>query len=217
MAVEDSVRINIFIEMIFLPFVLYIQVCGRSQVSLVRCCRCDRTCIHQRYGRDLSALQLASLTVREVSRSMADGERIVRRSVPCAEARSAECGLHNSSCLKEISYRTVFHKFHVNRHTCGVNAECKFICSDISSFDDVRSRADILKSAAGTSRDDALIHIEPAVPDLPLERIIHRAVQADKRFLLHIMENIRKIFIHLVNGINIARMERHRDHRFDLA
>ena len=85
------------------------------------------------------------------------------------------------------------------------------------SFDNVGRRADIFKSAARASCDDALLYVELSVADLILERIVHRAVQADKRLLLYIVENVLQVRVQLVDGVHIARMERHGDHWPDLA
>ena len=85
------------------------------------------------------------------------------------------------------------------------------------SFDDICCRADIFKSAARASGDNALLYVKLSVTDLILERILYRAVQADKGFLLYIVKDVLQICIYLINGIHIARMERHCDHRPDLA
>ena len=85
------------------------------------------------------------------------------------------------------------------------------------SLDDVGCRADIFKTAARASCDDALFYIELSVADLVLKGVVHRAVQAHQRLLLYIVENIFQVCIYLVDRVYIARMERHRDHRLDLA
>ena len=126
-AVKYSVCVNIAVEVILLSLVFHIHSCSRGQISFICSCCSNRTRIHQCYGSDLSALQLASLTVREVSGRMADRECVVGRCVSCTEAGSAEGGLHNSSCLKQICYRTILHQFHIYRHTCRIYAECKCI------------------------------------------------------------------------------------------
>ena len=85
------------------------------------------------------------------------------------------------------------------------------------SPDDIRRRADILKSAAGTSGDDPLIYIQFSIYDLILERVLHRAVQAYLGLLLHIVEDVRQVGVHLVDGVDVGWMEGHSDHRPDLA
>src|SRR5699024_2863054 len=97
---------------------------------------------------------------------MTDRQCVVRRSVSSAEARSAECSLHDSSCLHQIGYCTVLHEFHVDRHTSRIYTECKCIRTDISSFDNVCRSADIFESAACAARDDSLLYIELTVADL---------------------------------------------------
>ena len=203
--------------MIFLSFIFHIHRRCRSQESFV-CRRCrDRTCIHKRYGRNLSALQLGSLTVREVSCGVADGKRIVCRRISRSEARSAERRLHDRSRCHQICHRSVFHQFHINRRTCRVYAECELVRTDILSADNVCRCADIFKSAARASCDDSLLHIQLSVYDLVLQCVIDRTVQTDKRFLLYIVKNVFEVCIQLIDRIYVARMERHRDHWFDLA
>ena len=82
------------------------------------------------------------------------------------------------------------------------------------SLQDIRRRADILKTASRTACNNPLIHIEFSVSYLILQGIFHRAVKAYRRPLLHFMEDILQIGIHFFNSIRIAGMERHGDHRF---
>ena len=145
--------------MIFRPRKLHIQIRCRNQESLVRRRRRNGTRIHQRDRGNLTALQLGTFTVREIPRRVADRKRIVRRSIPRAKARPAERRLHNRSRLHQVRDRTILHQLHINRGTRRIYAECKFIRSDIMPTDDVRRRADILKSASGTSCNDSLLHI----------------------------------------------------------
>ena len=155
--------------MILLSLIFHIQCSCRCKESLI-CSSCsNRTCIHQCDGRDLSALQLTSLSVREVSRCMTDRKCVVRRCISCSETWTTECSFYNSSCFHQISDRTIFHQFHINRSTCRINAECKFVCSDILSFNDVCCRTDIFKSATGTACNDTLFHIELAIFNLILQ------------------------------------------------
>ena len=78
---------------------------------------------------------------------MTDTERIICRCVSGTETRSAESSLDNCTCCKEISQDTISCKFHIDWCTCRVNAECKGICTDTCSAEDVCCCTDILKSA----------------------------------------------------------------------
>ena len=187
-----------------------------SQISLIRCCRRDGTGIHQRYGRNLTILDLGTFTVREVSGGMTDGERIVRRSVSCAEARSTKRSLDHGSCLHQICQSSVSRQFHVNRCAGRIYTQSKCVISDTVSAQDVRCVTDIFKSAARTSGNDTLIHQQSAVVYFIFQCERNLSVQADFCFFFHIVQNVHKIFIQFVDGVNIARVERHRDHRFDL-
>ena len=148
---------------------------------------------------------------------MTDRECVIRRSISCSEARSTECCLHNSSCFHKICNCTILNKFHINRCTCRVNAECKFICSNVLSFDDICSCTDIFKSTTCTSCDDSLLYIELTVSDLILQRVINCTVKTYKCFLLYIMKDVCQICVQFINCINIAWVERHCDHWLDLA
>ena len=149
--------------------IFYIHRGSRCQESFI-CCGCrNGTCIHQCYGCDLSALQLASFTVREVSGRVSDGECIIGRCISCAETWSTECGLHDRSCFHQCRNCSIFHKFHVNWCTCRVNTECKFIRTNIFSFDDICCSADIFKTAARASCNNTLIYIELSVYHFALQ------------------------------------------------
>ena len=190
MAVKHAICINILIKMILGSFVLHIH--GRSRCEEALVCRrgSDGTGVHEGHGSDLSALQLGSLPVGEVPCGVADGEGIVGRCVSRAKAGTAESCLHNGSRLHKVCHRTVLYKFHVDRRTCRVYTECKLVGADIFSADDISRGADIFKPATGASGDDALVHVEFSVHDLVLEGVVHHAVQADKGFLLYIVEHV---------------------------
>ena len=73
-AVKNAVCINMRCQNKYFGLcVLYVDVGRCRQVTLV-CSGCrNGTRIHQRHRRDLSALELGALAVREVSRRMTDG------------------------------------------------------------------------------------------------------------------------------------------------
>ena len=147
---------------------------------------------------------------------MADAERIIRGCVPSAEARSAERSLHHRTGLHQRRAAAVFHQLHINRHGSGVYTQSKSIRADIFPLQDIRRRADILKSAARAARDDPLVHHELAVLYLILQMILHCTIQAHQSPLLRLVQNIHQIRVKLLDGISIAGMERHRDHRAHL-
>ena len=216
-AVKDAVLINCLIKEIFLVRVGTGICLRRSQETFICSRCCDRSGIHERNGGNLAVLDLGAFTVGEVSRGMADTESIIRRSISRAEAGTAESSLHNGSGSHKVSQHAVLRQFHVDRGTCRINAQSKGVRADARPTENIRCRADIFESAAGAARDDSLFHIEFPVNHLVPQAIIHLAVQADKRFLLHIRKNIFQIGVQLVDGICIAGMEGHRDHGFDLA
>ena len=214
--VKHAVRVNIAVKMILVFSKLSVEVRRGSQHALVRRSGCDRPRIHQRNRRNLTVLELASLSVREVSCRVADAEGIVCRCVSCAEARAAECRLHNCTCLQNRSRTAVSDKLHVNRHGRRVYAQRKTVRADIASLEYVSRRTDILKATARTAGDDSLIYHESAVLYLVLQMIFHRAVKAYLRALLGLVQNIHKVRIQFFDRIGIAGMEGHSDHRADL-
>ena len=147
---------------------------------------------------------------------MTDTERIICRCVSGTEARSAESSLDNCPCCKEVSQDTVSCKFHIDRCTCRVNAECKGVCTDACSAEDVCCCTDILKSAACTSGDDSLLYIKFTVNDFVLERIWNFAVETDLSLFLYIIKDVIEVFFEFIDSIGIAWVEWHCDHRFDL-
>ena len=145
--------------MVFWIGVFYIQIRCRSQESFVRCSRCNRTSIHKCHGRNLSALQFRAFSVREVPCRMTDTKGIICRSITCTKTWSAERRLYNRTCCHKVSYRTVFHKFHIHWRTRRIHTKCKCIRTNVFTANDICCRADILKSTAGTSCDDSLLYI----------------------------------------------------------
>ena len=49
------------------------------------------------------------------------------------------------------------------------------------------------------------------------QRIFYCSAKADFCFFLYIVQNIHQVCIQLVDGVGVAWMERHRNHRTDLA
>ena len=84
------------------------------------------------------------------------------------------------------------------------------------AFQDIGCVADVLKSAAGASCDDSLVYQEFSVVYFIFQSERNFSVETDGCFLLYIAQDVIEVCFQLFNGINIARMERHRDHRFDL-
>ena len=99
MGIEDTVLVNIAIEMIFVFSEISIEVRCGSQHTLVGCGGCDGTGIHQSYGSDLAVLQLGAFTVREVSGRMTDTECVIGRGISGTEAGAAEGCLHDCTGL----------------------------------------------------------------------------------------------------------------------
>ena len=122
LAVKDTVCINAAVKEILRIGKVFIHIGCCRQISLVGCGCCNGTCIHQCYGSDLSALQLASLTVREVSGRMTDGKCIIGRCISCTKTWSAECSLHNGTCFNQVCQTSVFRQFHIDWSTCRINA-----------------------------------------------------------------------------------------------
>ena len=72
LAVEDTVLVNLLVEVVCRFGIRSGKLICCSQKSLV-CCGCgDGTCIHQGNGRNLSVLDFGSLAVREVSGGVTD-------------------------------------------------------------------------------------------------------------------------------------------------
>ena len=195
--------------------VLHVHLCRSCQEALVCRRRRDGTCIHQRNRSDLAILHLRAFPVREVPCRMADREGPICRGIARTKAGSAESGLDNAPSLDQISKAAILHQLHVDRHGSRVNTHRELIVTDRMAPEDVCSRADVLKSAACAAGDDALVDIELPVHNLVLKRIADLAAEGNLRPLLHIVEHVLQVLLHILNGVDIARMERHRDHRPD--
>ena len=188
--------------------------CRRQEALVYRSCR-DRAGIHQCNRGNLSFLNLRALAIREITGGMANGECIVCRCVARAEARSAECGLDDRSGADQIREHAILRELHINRSAGRVDAHSEIICADEMAAQNIRSIADILKSAACAARDYSLVYQQLSVVYFILQRIRNLTVQRDLCAFLDVVQDIHQIGIHFLNGISIARMERHCDHRPD--
>ena len=143
---------------------------------------------------------------------MAEAESIVGRSIPCTEARAAESGLHHRAGLQDSGGAAVFNQFHIYRHGGRIYAQGKAVAADVLSLQNVRRGADILKAAARTACDNALVHQEFAVFDLVLQMEFHCPAQTHLGPLFRLLQNIRQVGVEFLDGIGVAGMEGHGDH-----
>ena len=121
-AVKNTVIIDRPIKEILRMAVLPCKLSRRCQITLIgRRCG-NRPGVHKRYRRNLSVLDLGSLTVGEVSRCMPDAECIVGRGVTRTETGTAERRLYYRTGSQKVSQNSVLCQFHINRSTCGVYA-----------------------------------------------------------------------------------------------
>ncbi len=217
LGVKHAVLIDLFIKEIFVLCKISVKLSGRCEIPFVCRRRRDRARIHQCHRGNLPALELRALAVGEIPRRVADGKRVVGRRVARAKAGTAEGSLEHRSGLHQLGGAAIFHKLHIDWHGRRIHAQRKRIRSNARIFQNVRRGADILKSAARTACDNSLLYVQSAIVHLILERKVHRAVETDKRFLLAVLQDVHQICIEFLDGVCIARMERHRDHRLDLA
>ena len=217
LAVKYAVLINTAVEEIFWFSELSIDVRGRCEIALVCCCRRDGTCIHQRYGSDLSALEFGAFAVREVSGRVADTECIICRCISCTEARTAKCRFYDCSALDQGSEAPIFCQLHIDRRTCRINTQGKLIGTNKFIFQNICCVTNIFKSTAGTSGNDTLINIQPAIAHFIFQSKIYCAVKAYCSTFFYIIKDIHQVFIQLFNGIRITWVERHGDHRLHCA
>ena len=215
-AVEDAVRIDIAVKMIGRSGVFHIQIGSCCQITFVCCCCRDGTGIHKSHGSNLTILKLTSLTVREISGRVTNAEGIVGRCVACAEAGTAEGRLHDSASLHKLCQSAVSGKLHVNRGAGRINTQSKLVTADAAAFQNICCRADIFKTAACTACDDSLIHIEFSVPDFVFQCEVYGSAQGHFRTFFYICKDIVQVPVQLIDGIGVAGMEGHGDHRTDL-
>ena len=147
---------------------------------------------------------------------MPDAERIVGRRIPRAKARSAESSLDHSPRSQQIGQHSIPGQFHIDRRTGRVHTERKGTRPNALALQNVSRRTDVLKTAARTAGNDPLLHIKLAIDHLVTKGIRNLVIQADRRTLLDIRQDIIQIRLQLIDGVSIARMKRHGDHRPDL-
>ena len=122
LGVKYAVCVNLAVKVILIMVEITVKFGSRCQYALV-CCGCGYgSCIHKSNGSNLTALQLGTFTVREVSGRMTDTEGVVGGCIACAEAGTAECCLHNRTGFQNSCCTTVPDKFHVYRHGSGIYA-----------------------------------------------------------------------------------------------
>ena len=114
-AVVNAGAVGGIIVVVFRHFVVVRVLFGGGQNAAV-CRRCrDRTCVHECDGAQLACARLGAFAVREVACSVADAQRVICRCVACAEARAAECGLHDGARRHEVGNGALCEQVHKHR------------------------------------------------------------------------------------------------------
>ena len=141
---------------------------SRRQYALI-CSGCRYgSGVHQCDGRNLSALQFGTFPVGEVPCGVADGKCIVGRRITCTKAGTAESGLEHRACFQNRSRTAIFNQFHIDGHGGRIYAQRKASCTDGSPPQNIRRRADVLKTAC-TARNNPLVHMEFPIYDFVLQ------------------------------------------------
>ena len=148
---------------------------------------------------------------------MTDTESIVGRCVPGSKARTAESCLNNGSCCHKVCKSSVPCKLRIDRRTCRIYAESELVRANALSLKYIRCCTYILEAAACTACNNSLLNIELSVYHLVLECKRNLIVQAHRCTLLYVIKDIHQVSIEFFNGIYIARMERHCNHRLNAA
>ena len=78
------------------------------------------------------------------------------------------------------------------------------------------SLGDVIVHTAGAAGDDALIDVQLAIYQLVSQMQRHLAAKLLLRELLGLTQDVRAVFLQIVNGERARGMERQRRHRLDL-
>ena len=148
---------------------------------------------------------------------MADGKRIIRRRIPCAEARTAERGFHDAACLHQRGRSAVFGNCQADGRGRRIHAHIKITVADTLPLQNCGGLHDILKHTAGTAHNDPLVAGNFAVHNIFPQVHCHFAAQLLVARGLDLCENLLRIFLQLMDGVGDGGMEGQGDHALHFA
>ena len=137
------------------------------------------------------------------------------RCIACAEARSAECCLHDSACLDKLAQITFVRQIRVDRKGGRIYAQRELACTDRLSAKEIGGFDDIRVGSACTAGNDALLDLQFSVLYFVKQRIRRSALGDLLRCLFRLSQTVFKVRIELIDLNGVRRMERERNHRFD--
>ena len=137
------------------------------------------------------------------------------RCIACAEARSAECGLHDSACLNELAQISFVRQIRIDRKGGRIYAQSELSRTDRLSAKEIGGFDDIRVGSARTAGDDALLDLQFSVLYFVKQRIRRSALGDLLRCLFRLSQTVFKVRIELIDLNGVRRMERERNHRFD--
>ena len=194
--------------MILRACVFHVQVTGRSQSAAVDGSGGHTAGIHQCHRRHLAFTGLGTLPVWEVPGGVPDRELVVGRAVSRTKAGPAEALPDDRTRRQQIGHDAVAHQFQIRGHGTRVNIQREGAISDIFSSQDAGCGANTVISPAAAAGDLPLLYPDPAVAEFAVQ--IHPGtLDLLIGLFLHLVQNVRRILLELVDGIYIAGMHGH--------
>ena len=172
----------------------------------------DGAGVHQAYSGKLSLGGLGAFAVWEIPGGVPQGKAVVCRHVSCAEARAAEARLQNCAAFQQGGRIAVFGQLQADGNAGGIYVQGEIACAAASAPQDVRRFGDVVKQAAGTARNHALIGPNAAVMDFIGEADVCFGITG-LGVGLHLRQNFRRVIQKFPNGPGVGRVEGQRDHR----
>ena len=142
------------------------QVGGGRQHAARGGCGGDGARVHEGDSGKLAGAGLGALAVGEVARGVAHGKAVVAGRVAGAEARAAERRAPDGACRHEVERGAQARELHAHGLRGGVHREREVAVAAVLALEGACGVQDAAEVAARAACDDALLHVQLAVPHL---------------------------------------------------
>ncbi len=148
---------------------------------------------------------------------MADAELVVGGHIPGAEARTAEGGADDRAGAEHTAEDAVVVERFLNGGAGRIDAQAEVVAADGAVIQNIRGGADVIEHTAGAARDHALVDLNGLAVDFTDKVWLHFGAELLDGGFLNAVQDVRGVVKEFMDGVSVARMERQRDHRLDLA
>ena len=145
---------------------------------------------------------------------MANGKLAVGRGVSGTEAWPAEAFPQDRSRRDQVGGLPAFYKCRQDGHRARIEVQAERAVSDAFAAKQARCSTEVVIGPSGTPGDLALIRPDASVPDLA-QQVHPDALELPVRIQLCLMQDVLRIFLQLMNAVDLRRMHGQRDGAFD--